>query len=307
MEDISYTAQWTAAARYLETERAGGSLFDDPYARDLAEPRGFELLEKYQGAGIVEYIAIRTRYMDDAVSRAVFGDLIDQVVLVASGMDTRPYRLRWPDRVTVYELDHSALLTEKRGRLNRLQASAAVNVVEVSVDLADDWLPTLRGHGFDSSRPSLWVAEGLLFFLTEDQAGTLLDTMAAASAWASRLVVDLTSAALLHHPLTQGFLGALRADGTPWRFGTDDPITFLRDHGWVVEDLKQPGEPGAGEGRWPYGIPPAEVSGVPRNWLVVATVQPENGQGPGTTNQTRPRAPSATPPRTEIATPLAHY
>ncbi|MGH3781374.1 MAG: SAM-dependent methyltransferase [Pseudonocardiaceae bacterium] len=274
MDDISYTAQWTAAARCLETERGGGGLFEDTHARELAGPRGFELLERYQGAGVAEYIAIRTRYMDDAVSTVLAGDPIDQVVLVACGMDTRSYRLRWPDRVTVYELDHSALLAEKHARLDRLQASAAVDVVEVGADLADDWLPALRGHGFDSSKPGLWVAEGLLFFLTEDQAGALLDTMAAASARGSRLTVDLTSATLLRHPLTQGFLGALRADGTPWRFGTDDPITFLRDHGWAVEDLKQPGEPGAGEGRWPYGVYPAEVSGVPRNWLVGATVQP---------------------------------
>lgn len=278
MDDVSYTAQWTAAARCLETERDGGGLFEDPYARELAEPRGFELLEKYQGAGVAEYIAIRTRYMDDAVSTALSRTPIDQVILVASGMDTRPYRLRWPDRVTVYELDHGALLTEKRARLDRLQVKTVVDVVEVSVDLADDWLPTLRGHGFDSSKPSLWVVEGLLFFLTEVQAGTLLDTMAAASARGSRLVVDLTSAALLRHPLTQNFLGALRADGTPWRFGSDEPITFLHAHGWVVEDLKQPGEPGAGEGRWPYGVYPAEVSGVPRNWLLGATVQPEAGR-----------------------------
>lgn len=68
MEDVSYTAQWTAAARCLETERDDGRLFEDPYARDLAEPRGFELLQRYQGTGVAEYIAIRTRYMDDAVS-----------------------------------------------------------------------------------------------------------------------------------------------------------------------------------------------------------------------------------------------
>lgn len=102
-------------------------------------------------------------------------------------MDTRSYRLRWPDRVTVYELDHGALLTEKRARLDRLQANAVVNIIEVGVDLAGDWLPTLRYRGFDGSKPSLWVAEGLLFFLTEEQAGVLLDTMAVASARAADL------------------------------------------------------------------------------------------------------------------------
>lgn len=273
MHDVSYTAQWTAAARCLETERDSERLFEDIYARELAEPRGFELLDRYQGGGVTEYIAIRTRYMDDAVATVHLGDSIDQIILVASGMDTRSYRLRWPERVTVFELDHGELLAEKRARLDRIQARPEVDVIEVGVDLADDWFPTLRDHGFDSARPSLWVAEGLLFFLTEDQAGALLDTMAAASAPGSRLAVDLTSQALLRHPMTQGFLEALRADGTPWRFGTDDPTTFLAAHGWTVEDLKQPGEPGAGEQRWPYGVYPADTPGVPRNWLVDATVR----------------------------------
>ena len=60
MDDISYTAQWTAAARAREAERADG-LFTDPYARALAEPRGFELLERYQGAAVSDFIAVRTR------------------------------------------------------------------------------------------------------------------------------------------------------------------------------------------------------------------------------------------------------
>jgi methyltransferase (TIGR00027 family) len=271
MEPVSYTAQWTAAARCLETERDSGGLFKDPYARDLAGPRGFELLKKYQGGGVSEYIAIRTRYIDDAVSAVLFSDRVDQVVLVASGMDARCYRLPWPEHITVYELDHSALLAEKHARLSRLRANPAVNVIEVGVDLAQDWLTTLCDHGFDTDTSTLWVVEGLLFFLTEDQAGILLDTMAAASAAGSKLAVDLTSASLLRHPMTQDFLDALRADGTPWCFGTDDPAAFLHDHGWSITDLKQPGEPGAGQGRWPYRVHPTEIAGVPRNWLARAT------------------------------------
>jgi methyltransferase (TIGR00027 family) len=275
MEDVSYTAQWTAAARCVETQRGSDRLFEDPYARELAEPRGFELLDRYQGAGVAEYIAVRTRYMDDAVATALGDDALKQVVMVASGMDTRPYRMRWPADVTIYELDHAELLAEKQKRMDRLRAQPAGRVVPVAVDLARDWLPTLVKSGFDDSRPTLWVVEGLMFFLTEDQAARLLDALFAASAPGSRLAVDFTSATLLRHPIAQGFLRMLRADGTPWRFGTDDPIGFLREYGWTVNDLKQPGEPGAGEGRWPYDVQPAEVGGVPRNWLIQATVTPQ--------------------------------
>jgi methyltransferase (TIGR00027 family) len=271
VEGVSYTAQWTAAARALETERDGDGLFEDRYARALAAPRGFELLEKYRGGGVTDFIAIRTRYMDDSVARVMSQGEIDQIVLVANGMDTRPYRMRWPERATVYELDHSSLLVEKRARMDQLSAIPAVTIVEVGTDLAGDWRTALENGGFTPSQPTLWVAEGLLFFLTEDHAGALLKSMAEASAPGSWLAVDMTSAALLRHPVTQPFLSALRADDTPWQFGTDDPQGFLADHEWVIRDLKQPGQPGAGAGRWPYEVLPDHFRGVPRNWLVNAT------------------------------------
>jgi methyltransferase (TIGR00027 family) len=270
MENVSYTAQWTAAARALESDRDADPLFVDEYAKDLAAPRGFELLEKYRGGGVAEFVAIRTRYIDDSVRAVMSTEPIAQVVLVASGMDTRVYRMDWPAGTTVYEIDHPDLLIEKQSRMAELSASPVVPTVELGVDLASDWRTPLRSHGFDPDRPTLWVVEGLLFFLTEEQAAGLLLGMAEVSAPGSTLAGDMTSATLLRHPMTQMFLATLRADGTPWRFGTDDPVGFLADHGWTVRDLKEPGQPGAGEGRWPYQLAAREVRGVPRNWLINA-------------------------------------
>src|SRR4051812_39056872 len=170
MDDISYTAQWTAAARALESERAN-PMFRDDYARHLAEPRGFELLDRYEGAAVADFIAVRTRYMDDAITRTLAETDIRQIVLLANGMDARTYRLDWPDAATVYEIDHGALLAEKQARLAKLGAVPRVPAVPVGVDLAGDWLGALKSAGFDSSRRTLWVAEGLVFFLTEEQVG----------------------------------------------------------------------------------------------------------------------------------------
>ncbi|MFH9657372.1 class I SAM-dependent methyltransferase [Streptomyces sp. NPDC017248] len=269
MDDISYTAQWTAAARALESERTD-ALFRDDYARPLAEPRGFELLDRYQGAAVSDFIAVRTRYMDDALTGVLGRTGIRQVVLLANGMDVRTHRLDWPEGATVYEVDHGALLDEKQARLASLAAEPRVPMVPVRADLAGDWLEALKSAGFDPAQRTLWVAEGLVFFLTEEQVGRLLDTVAGACPAESWLIVDMTSATLLRHPMTQPFLRSLREDGTPWQFGTDDPEEFLDGHGWAVRDLKQPGEPGAGAGRWPYAVAPREVRGVPRNWLISA-------------------------------------
>ncbi|HET9382957.1 MAG TPA: SAM-dependent methyltransferase [Streptomyces sp.] len=270
MDDISYTAQWTAAARALESERTDG-LFRDAYAKSLAEPRGFELLDRYRGAAVGDFIAVRTRYIDDALASVLRQTGIRQVVLLAGGMDARTHRLDWPDDApTVYEVDHGPLLDEKQARLSALGATPKVPTVAVRADLAGDWVAALKSAGFDPAERTLWIAEGLLFFLTEEQVGRLLDTVLGACPPGSRLVVDMTSRTLLRHPLTQPFLRSLREDGTPWQFGTDEPEAFLARHGWTVQDVKQPGEPGAGAGRWPYGVAPREVGGVPRNWLVSA-------------------------------------
>jgi methyltransferase (TIGR00027 family) len=269
VDDISYTAQWTAAARALESERADG-LFRDDYARHLAGARGFELLNRYRGAGVTDFIAVRTRYMDDAFTRVLGLTGIRQIVLLANGMDARTHRLDWPDGATVYEVDHGALLAEKHARLAELAAEPRVAAVPIKADLARDWLNALKSGGFDPAKRTLWVAEGLLFFLTQEQVGRLLDTVVGACLPESWLVVDMTSATLLRHPMTQPFLRRLREDGTPWQFGTDNPEEFLIGHGWEARDLRQPGEPGAGAGRWPYAVAPRAARGVPRNWLISA-------------------------------------
>ncbi|MGW0737711.1 SAM-dependent methyltransferase [Streptomyces sp. NPDC002851] len=269
METVSYTSQWTAAARALESERSD-ALFNDPLARKLAEPRGFELLDKYGGGGLVEFVAVRTRYLDDAINDLV-GQGIRQVVLIAAGMDTRAFRLELPDDVTVYEVDHQALVEEKEKRLSRIDAPLpSVNLRRVGADLAGDWSAELRGAGFDPELPTLWIPEALLFFLTEEQSATLMRTFAANSAPGSWVAVDILSKELLRSPATQIFLSALNEDGIPWLFGTDEPEEFMAGTGWTVRELKEPGEPGVGENRWPYEVQPRGIKGVPRNWLLRA-------------------------------------
>ncbi|MFF1283307.1 class I SAM-dependent methyltransferase [Streptomyces sp. NPDC058299] len=270
MEAVSYTAQWTAAARAVESERGGEAMFDDPFARELAAPRGFELLDKYGGGGLLPFIAIRTKYLDDSIEAILRDSGIRQVVLIAAGMDTRAFRLAWPPGVTVYEVDHEALVTEKRRRLAELGARPTTERREVAADLAGQWLPALYDAGFDRDQPTLWVAEGLMFFLTQEQASELLAVLGSASAAGSWLAVDFVSKALLRSPFSRGFLEGLREDGTPWLFGTDEPEEFLAGTGWKVRELKEPGEPGAGQDRWPYEVQPRDRRGAPRSWLVRA-------------------------------------
>jgi len=271
MKDVSHTSQWTAAARAVETERED-SLFKDTLARGLAGSKGFELLARYGGGGLKEFVAIRTRYLDDVINATVMKGTIRQVVLIAAGMDARAFRLEWPQEATVFEVDHTELHQEKQVLLDSLSATATVVRRVVEVDLTSDWLPALFRAGFDSKKPTLWVAEALLFFLTDGQTRSLLDRLAAISAKDSVLTADVLSAALLRHIGTQPFLQALRNDGIPWLFGTDKPEEYFQRSGWQITELKEPGQEGAGLGRWPYRLYSRGVANVPRNWLLQAKI-----------------------------------
>lgn len=271
MHAVSYTAQWMAAARALESERED-ALCIDPLARELAAPKGFELIDRYEGGGLLPFISIRTKFLDDTISTTLAEGDIRQVVLIAAGMDTRAFRLDWPEDVEVYEVDHGPLIEEKRRRLDLLKAQPRVDRREVSADLTGTWLPDLEKAGFDPTRPTLWIAEALTFFLTEEQAAGLLRLLASASAPGSRLGFDVLGRALLRSPFSKPFLTQLAEDGTPWIFGTDEPEDFVKGTGWKVTDLKEPGQPGVGEGRWPYEVQPRNRRGANRLWLIQAEV-----------------------------------
>lgn len=274
MQAVSYTAQWMAAARARETER-DDALFTDPLAEALAEPRGSEMIERYAGGGLLPFISIRTRFLDDAIGDLLADGSIRQVVLIAAGMDTRAFRLEWPDGTDLYEVDHGPLIEEKRRRLEALGARPAVRRHELSADLTQEWLPELEKAGFDPSRPTLWIAEALTFFLAEEQAAGLLRLLASLSAPGSHIALDILGRGLLRNPFSRTFLDRLAADGTPWVFGTDEPEEFLAANGWDVVSLREPGQPGAGEGRWPYQVQPRDRRHANRLWLIRARLAAE--------------------------------
>lgn len=270
MKTVSSTAQWTAAIRALEPEYGENCLYEDGLAYNLAGPEGFELLDRYKGAGVREFVSIRTRFFDDAISDIVFKSSVQQVILVAAGMDTRAFRMTWPDGVTIYEVDHKELLDEKGKRLSRLQARPNLPRVEVAADITQPWFGDLEHAGFESSVGALWVVEGLLFFLSHDQVGNLLMSLKESSAPNSHLITDMPSESLLKNPFNEAFLSKLSEDGCPWQFGCDEPEEFLRMHGWKVTEIKEPGESDAGKKRWPYSVQDRSIKGVPRSWLIRA-------------------------------------
>ena len=142
---------------------------------------------------MVDTFAARARYFDDYFADAT-GAGLRQVVIVASGLDARPYRLSWPAGTTVYEIDQPEVIEFKTATLSKIGAVPAAEHRTVGIDLREDWPAALRAAGFDAAQPTAWLAEGVLIgFLPPEAEVRLLDNVIALSAAGSRFSADFGS------------------------------------------------------------------------------------------------------------------
>ncbi|MEZ0366616.1 class I SAM-dependent methyltransferase [Mycobacterium sp. pUA109] len=207
---VGTTATAVAAQRAVASTQPR-PLIDDPFAEPLVTAVGVEFFTKFArgelaGTGddpamdlvrMSENLAVRTKYFDDFFAAAMQAG-IRQVVILASGLDTRAYRLAWPDGSTVFEVDQPAVIEFKTRTLAELGAAPAADRRPVAIDLREDWPTALQAQGFDPSRPTAWLTEGLLGYLPPDAQDRLLDNITRLSAPGSRLgtesVANLTEA-----------------------------------------------------------------------------------------------------------------
>lgn len=271
VDAVATTARWTAAHRARETQRPD-RLFDDPLAELLAGQDGMAMLARAEDhphhALMAAYLAIRTRFLDEAVLRAGEEGIV-QVVMPAAGMDARSVRLHWPPGTRIYEIDRPESLALKERLLRHTAPHAHCTRSLIGADLRDDWLSSLAAAGFRAEQPTFWLIEGLFYYLPEDAVNGILERITAVSAPGSILATDLVSLSYLNAPWMRDVLKALEQQGMGWYSGTDDPERFLARHGWKAT-VVQPGEAAANYGRWQLPVPPRSHLELPHTFLVTA-------------------------------------
>jgi methyltransferase (TIGR00027 family) len=173
---VGATALRVATARALEAQKPD-PLAVDPFAEVFCRAVGGNAADVLDGNApehrlktpdwgqhFVNFQGARTRYFDDYFRRAADAG-VRQVVILAAGLDSRAYRLTWPDETTIFELDRPQVLDFKREVLAEHGARPNAERREVAIDLREDWPQALRDSGFDAAKPSAWIAEGLLIYL----------------------------------------------------------------------------------------------------------------------------------------------
>ena len=204
---VGATATAVAASRAAASQ-GPDPLLDDPYAEPLVRAVGVDHFVKIVDGELTaeddpvlnrramnEQITVRTRFFDDFFTAATTSG-IRQAVILASGLDTRAYRLAWPAGTTVFELDQPDVITFKTRTLAELGAEPTAQRRTVAIDLRDDWPKALLDSGFDPEQPTAWIAEGLLVYLPPDAQDRLLDAITELSAPGSRVAtehMDMTS------------------------------------------------------------------------------------------------------------------
>lgn len=197
---------------------------------------------------------------------ATSGTAPRQCVVLGAGMDSRPWRLKLPASLRWFEIDREDVLQAKEKLLagvgaeyeilSPMHRSTSVNTLlqdkigridhhmvavqyplrtysrqAVAADLGDPlWTTALINAGFDPSKPTIWLAEGLLMYLDPSRVDELLKELKGMSAPGS---------ALLTVSVTDDVVTSIKTNGTDsdlmstWQFGCPaDPKPWLSGLGW---------------------------------------------------------------------------
>ncbi|WP_328290447.1 class I SAM-dependent methyltransferase [Nocardia aurantiaca] len=196
----SRTAVLVCQGRAVADGRMAIGRFSDPVAFELladieralvdlvragAAPKGFGARLEYELLSATsEVLAARTVAIDEAVRESAN----PQLVILGAGLDARAWHMPELAGIAVFEVDHPASQAEKRARLGERAPIAEVRFVPV--DFGKDALgAALTGARHYEKRPTTWIWEGVVPYLTPAEVAETVSEVAERSAPGSRLII----------------------------------------------------------------------------------------------------------------------
>ncbi|KAJ0111820.1 hypothetical protein Patl1_00990 [Pistacia atlantica] len=124
-------------------------LFVDPYAGCLVPPNVQMDMKKHS-----HHYCLATKFIDDKLLRTV--------VLLTDGMDTRPYRLNWPNSTIIFDISPERVFRKSAEKLEGVGAKIPRSCLYLHVPLESSNIQeVLHSKGFNGNRPSIWAFQGL--------------------------------------------------------------------------------------------------------------------------------------------------
>ena len=229
IDHISDTAFWVATYRAEESERPD-PLFKDTLARKLIGERGPRIAAEMPFANKMAFgLVMRTSAIDSFVEKAIALG-VDTVINLGAGLDTRPYRMSLPRSLNWIEVDFPRLIDYKNVTL--INDEPVCRLERIALDLSDD---IKRRALFEKlgnmTKAALVITEGVVPYLTNDQALTLARDLAAIPTF--KYWVQDYRAGKLDHSSRRALDRRLKE--SPLHFKVKDPIAFFAQVGWTVE------------------------------------------------------------------------
>jgi methyltransferase (TIGR00027 family) len=256
---VGATATLVASGRAMATKDPRG-LINDPFAEPLVRAVGIDFFIKMLDGDldlasienfspvrmrtIVDGMAVRTKYFDDYFVGAT-GSGVRQVVILASGLDSRAYRLPWPAGTVVYEIDQPRVIEFKTTTLAGIGAQPTATRRTVPIDLRADWPGALKAAGLDTSAPTAWLAEGLLIYLPPEAQDRLFDNITALSVPGSTIATEFVPGIIdFDAERAREVSGSLRDHGVDLDMASlvytgqrNHVVDYLRTSGWDVDGV----------------------------------------------------------------------
>ena len=247
----SKTAIWVAAGRAIGAKHPNEQYRNPDYlAIKFVGPRERAILSDYpldaldmdyktamvtiRDPQMVRSVNLRTRYFDAALQDALAVD-IRQIVILGAGFDSRGYR--FADRLGTarfFEVDQPSTQEYKKLRVKEIFGALPPQVRYVPVDFTkDDLLTQLTKAGYAEQDPTLFIWEGVTYYLPERAVRDTLRFVRDHSAPRSRIAFDYvgTGNHNIDNPNT-----VYSRWGEPWLFGFPGgrASEFLRREGLEV-------------------------------------------------------------------------
>jgi methyltransferase (TIGR00027 family) len=128
-----------------------------------------EAMQQLEVVNNVRIMTVRTRFVDEALERAITQGAI-QVVVLGAGVDTRAYRCReLLADATVFEVDRPETQDWKKERVKEVLGGFPKNLTYVPVDFRrEDLRAAIEQHGYDASQQTFFIMEGVTMYVPEE-------------------------------------------------------------------------------------------------------------------------------------------
>ena len=191
--------------------------------------------------GITLHYVLRKRYIEDTVLKAI-ADGTTQVINIGAGFDTLAWRLqKQHTHVNFIEIDHPATSKIKTKALHELEDSLP-NMHFLAVDLGEESLENVLGNfsGFEPERETLFICEGVLMYLKEEDVIRLLEALKKLTQHKVHLVFccvePMESEKNNIRTLLKWYLKS-KNETMNWYMKEEALPSFLAEHGYTLTDL----------------------------------------------------------------------